>query len=206
MRKTKKWKAFTLIELLIVIVIIGILAAALVPRLQSVQARWRNTARLTALKDISSALILFYGSNGKHAVKLADLESGYLNAIPNDPSMASNEPCRTPYFNNRWSRRRTTGWYYYFNSETWNGYFAYHGYLFGHSRTTSQMFVAARMEDDGSVNSHGGDGAYNVCNRWWPVEAGVGNGYDNPWEMNTIKTSFKNWVTTKWQLHIIYME
>ena len=47
--------AFTLIEMLIVIVIIGILAAALIPRLQSLQGRARDTKRKTDLKQIYSA-------------------------------------------------------------------------------------------------------------------------------------------------------
>ena len=48
-------KAFTLIEMLIVIVIIGILAAALIPRLQSVQARARDTKRKTDIRTIYNA-------------------------------------------------------------------------------------------------------------------------------------------------------
>ena len=53
MKATKK--AFTLIEMLIVIVIIGILAAALVPRLVSVQGRARDTKRKTDLRTIYNA-------------------------------------------------------------------------------------------------------------------------------------------------------
>ncbi|MEI7477839.1 MAG: prepilin-type N-terminal cleavage/methylation domain-containing protein [bacterium] len=47
-----KQKSFTLIEMLIVVVIIGILAAALIPRLQSVQARARDTKRKADLHQI----------------------------------------------------------------------------------------------------------------------------------------------------------
>ena len=49
-------KTFTLIEMLIVIVIIGILAAALIPRLQSVQERARDTRRKTDISAIYNAL------------------------------------------------------------------------------------------------------------------------------------------------------
>jgi len=56
--------AFTLIEMLIVIVIIGILAAALVPRLQSVQSRARDTKRKTDLQAYNTAFEIYRTDNG----------------------------------------------------------------------------------------------------------------------------------------------
>jgi len=52
-------KSFTLIEMLIVIVIIGILAAALVPRLVSVQGRARDTRRAADMNQIYNALNIY---------------------------------------------------------------------------------------------------------------------------------------------------
>lgn len=52
-------KAFTLIEMLIVIVIIGILAGILIPRLQQTQERTRDAARITSIRDISSAINVY---------------------------------------------------------------------------------------------------------------------------------------------------
>lgn len=57
-------KTFTLIEMLIVIVIIGILAAALIPRLQSVQGRARDTKRKTDFTQIHNALLIYNTDNG----------------------------------------------------------------------------------------------------------------------------------------------
>lgn len=49
-------KAFTLVEMLIVIVIIGILAAALIPKITGVQKRARDTARIANMRNISQAV------------------------------------------------------------------------------------------------------------------------------------------------------
>jgi prepilin-type N-terminal cleavage/methylation domain-containing protein len=57
-------KAFTLVEMLIVIVIIGILAAALLPRLSGVQSRARDVARVSDLGQLSTALATYQLDNG----------------------------------------------------------------------------------------------------------------------------------------------
>ena len=64
-------KAFTLVEMLIVIVIIGILIASLMPRMQSAQWRARDVARKNDLAQIQTAIITsqqdrgaFPGMNG----------------------------------------------------------------------------------------------------------------------------------------------
>jgi len=61
-------KAFTLIELLIVIVIIGILAVALIPRLVGMQGKARNVQRIADLKAIQSALELYQSEKGSYPV------------------------------------------------------------------------------------------------------------------------------------------
>lgn len=93
--KIKMKKAFTLIEMLIVIVIIGILAAALIPRLLSVQGRARDTKRKADLQQIGSALAIykidnstFPNTSGSSWAALTPYISGYLTALPNDPLAA----------------------------------------------------------------------------------------------------------------------
>ena len=86
-------KSFTLIEMLIVVVIIGILAAALIPRLQGVQGRARDVQRKTGLSQIGQGMSVFKSDNGDSYVSgistftvTWSLVPSYLASIPTDPS------------------------------------------------------------------------------------------------------------------------
>lgn len=99
-------KAFTLVEMLIVIVIIGILIAALLPRMQAAQGRARDVARKTALSQVQSAIVTYQGDHGKWPkqddattpatawVWLNSIESELLSAwmtnVPVDPLSSNN--------------------------------------------------------------------------------------------------------------------
>ncbi len=77
---------FTLIELMIVLTVIGILAAIAVPNYQRGVIRAREAVLSETLHTVRKAIDEFYADRGTYPGTLADLVgSGYLRALPVDP-------------------------------------------------------------------------------------------------------------------------
>lgn len=64
--KYKQSSGFTIVELLIVVVVIGILAAITIVAYNGVQTRSRDSQRDTDLANIQKALELYYADNGTY--------------------------------------------------------------------------------------------------------------------------------------------
>lgn len=63
MRPMARQRGFTIVELLIVIVVIGILAAITIVAYNGVQAKARDTERTSDIKQLQQSLELFYAQN-----------------------------------------------------------------------------------------------------------------------------------------------
>jgi len=90
--------AFTLIELMIVIVILGLLATIITPRILSRPEQARRTKAMIDIRNIESALALFNSDTGRFPTTSEGLEAlvsdpgirgynydGYLDRVPLDP-------------------------------------------------------------------------------------------------------------------------
>lgn len=100
--KIKTNKAFTLIELLVVVSLIGVLATLVLANLNSARERARDTQRKSDLRNIQTALRLYYNDNAGYPQSSSGnivgcsgscvwgeawTKSGitYMNILPNDP-------------------------------------------------------------------------------------------------------------------------
>jgi prepilin-type N-terminal cleavage/methylation domain-containing protein len=64
--KRRSQQGFTIVELLIVIVVIGILAALVITTYNGIQQKGRNTERTTDLKALQGQLEAYYAQNGRY--------------------------------------------------------------------------------------------------------------------------------------------
>ncbi len=94
-------KGFTLIELLVVVAVIGILATAVIMGLSGTKKPARDARRAGDLRNIQSALEIFYSKNGAYPATQTCDAAGWtafetsltgagigVNKVPNDPLSA----------------------------------------------------------------------------------------------------------------------
>ena len=97
----RKQQGFTIVELLIVIVVIGILAALVVTTFSGIQQKGRNTERQTDINAVHSQVEAYYAQNGRYPT-LTDMNTatfrsanlkGLDEAAIKDPKWTTGASC-----------------------------------------------------------------------------------------------------------------
>lgn len=79
-------KAFTIVELIVVIFIISILAGIIVVSLNSSRVSSRDTKRITDVKQLQAALELYQAKNKTYPLSLDELSPKYITTLPIAPT------------------------------------------------------------------------------------------------------------------------
>jgi len=83
----KNDKGFTLIELMVVIIILGILAAIAIPRFTSKKTEALSARQAADIKILQNAVDLYYFDKGTYPADFDDLTPTYLKEAPTDPEV-----------------------------------------------------------------------------------------------------------------------
>lgn len=116
MKQSINRKGFTLIELLVVIAIIGILSTLAIVALGNARARSRDAKRVSDIRQVTSALELFYNDHGQYPtfVTQGNSLSGYSNGvtymaqIPSNPSPYNDGNCPATGTTTRYAYTQTS--------------------------------------------------------------------------------------------------
>ncbi len=94
MQRTNNQKGFTLVELMVVVVIIGILVAIAVPIYKNIQETAQANACKASQRTILSVIEVYKADNNGAApanIKTDLVDKGYLKAVPQCPGDATHK-------------------------------------------------------------------------------------------------------------------
>lgn len=86
-------KGFTLIELLVVVAIIGLLSTLSIVALNTARAKARDARRVSDVKQIQTALELYYNDKGDYPASTATLSPTYMGTVPTPPTPYDSSAC-----------------------------------------------------------------------------------------------------------------
>ena len=87
----RRCEGFTLVELLIVIAILGLLAAVGLPLYGQYLQQARQKTAMTEMRSLSDANEMYFGANGTYVSSLEELQPRYMRRVP------TQDPWGNPY-------------------------------------------------------------------------------------------------------------
>ena len=145
MRRMKKNGGFTLIELVVVITILGILAAIIVPQFSSATTEARGSTVAEQLQSMNGQIMIYYAKNGNAYPAFATEGWGalgdstsligghYIGKAPKTPAWTSGDATSISVVTGAVRGSATTAW-------VWNS-------------TQQQLFASYYNEDTGKVTT-----------------------------------------------------
>jgi prepilin-type N-terminal cleavage/methylation domain-containing protein len=129
----KKHKGFTLVELLVVVVIIGLLSMMVVISVRSIKAKTRDAERVSEMNSLATVLGLYHSDynlypifdeyiTGTDAFSVTLEATTYITNVPTDPLDRDSTDCGA-----------LTGYHYYYQSTDGRNY------VLGYCLETSSM-------------------------------------------------------------------
>jgi general secretion pathway protein G len=116
---TRKQKGFTLVEILIVVVILGILAAIVIPQFSDASTQSKVSSAKSSLQTLRSQISLYMIQHDDTPSTLADFTTNmttkigqygpYLQTVPNNPFTQTNTLAAADGANVGWVYDETTG-------------------------------------------------------------------------------------------------
>lgn len=192
--KKHKKSGFTLIEMLIVIVIIGILASALIPRLNSARGRANDVARKADLQQIATALISYQIDSGRFppaggtlSTIEAELSAGGMASVPKDPGNAT-------VLN--WGYSTGENWEFLYQPITKNG------------QRTWWIVLMASVETEWSANyvvCSGGLNAISGGTTFETVQSRICTSFSTTGSCSTVSSWACYYTKSAWELRYIYV-
>jgi type II secretion system protein G len=121
-KRNLQGRGFTLIELLVVIAIIGLLSTLSVVALNNAREKARNARRVADIKQVQTALELFYNDNnaypssidfsGTGQIHSATTSITYMTIVPSNPAPRADGPCTNS--NYTYTRPSASSYYIYY--------------------------------------------------------------------------------------------
>lgn len=181
--RTKNQTGFTIVELLIVIVIIGILAAITIVAYNGIQARSNNARRMSDIQSVAKVIEMYKAQNGSYPISgpaTSDVRTDTKCSVGNKvsdwvPGVVPDFVAALPQSDGKQPNGANTGCYKYWSNGTYYVVSAWVGVEGGQQNSSLYRRTGFREANNGAADAYycnyaamggmgAGAGPYNINN------------------------------------------